>query len=145
MVAPVRSCLPFIQWLLLAVGCWLIVAVAPLRSAEGERETGDDAAGQPPAVADEPPPHSPSAEGLPARRMLTFAFGMLAAILIGGTLLLALVVLWGNRARRLARSPLPPVSKQDDLWFLKPKKSLDPAEGEPRGNAEPGETAGDSG
>lgn len=46
---------------------------------------------------------------------------MWAGIIFGGVILLALVVMWGNRTRRLARSPLPPVAKRDELWFLKPK------------------------
>jgi hypothetical protein len=61
------------------------------------------------------------------RHALSFGLAMLAGIIVGGTMLLVLVVVWGNRTRRLARSPLPPVSKRDELWFLKPKK--DPGEG----------------
>jgi hypothetical protein len=55
---------------------------------------------------------------------LSFGFFLLACIIAGGALLLTLVVTWGNRARRLARSPLPPVSERNELWFLKPKKPL---------------------
>jgi hypothetical protein len=53
---------------------------------------------------------------------LSLGFILLACIIMGGALLLALVVTWGNRTRRLAQSPLPPVSERDELWFLKPKK-----------------------
>jgi hypothetical protein len=56
------------------------------------------------------------------KQALSFGLVMLAGIIVGGTMLLTLVVVWGNRARRLARSPLPAVSKRDELWFLKPKK-----------------------
>ena len=55
---------------------------------------------------------------------LSVGFVLLACIIVGGALLLTLVVTWGNRARRAARSPLPPVSERDELWFLKPKKPL---------------------
>jgi hypothetical protein len=53
---------------------------------------------------------------------LSLGFFLLACIIVGGALLLTLVVTWGNRTRRLARSPLPPVSERNELWFLKPKK-----------------------
>ena len=53
------------------------------------------------------------------------ALMMWAGIIFGGVILLALVVMWGNRTRRLARSPLPPVAKRDELWFLKPKPTED--------------------
>jgi hypothetical protein len=55
---------------------------------------------------------------------LSVGFVLLGCIIVGGALLLTLVVTWGNRARRAARSPLPPVSERDELWFLKPKKPL---------------------
>jgi hypothetical protein len=53
------------------------------------------------------------------------AFMMWAGIIFGGMILLVLVVMWGNRTRRLARSPLPPVANRDPLWFLKPKPPAD--------------------
>jgi hypothetical protein len=59
------------------------------------------------------------------RKAIGQAFAMLAAIIMGGTLLLLLVVMWGNRARRLARKPLPTVARRDDLWFLKPKPTAE--------------------
>jgi hypothetical protein len=64
------------------------------------------------------------------KRSLWLAFLMLAGIIIGGTLLLTLVVMWGNRTRRLARKPLPPVAQRDELWFLKPKPDVDGSTGE---------------
>jgi hypothetical protein len=64
------------------------------------------------------------------KRSLWLAFFMLAGIIVGGTLLLALVVMWGNRTRRLARRPLPPVAQRDELWFLKPKPDVDDSTGE---------------
>jgi hypothetical protein len=73
-------------------------------------------------------PGEPSpAEPLAKKQALSFAFVMLGCIIVGGAMLLALVVIWGNRTRRLAQSPLPPVAKRDELWFLKPKK--EPPEG----------------
>lgn len=59
----------------------------------------------------------------PAKRQaLSTGLLLLGGIIVAGTFLLALVVIWGNRARRLAQRPLPPVAKRDELWFLKPKK-----------------------
>ena len=57
------------------------------------------------------------------------AFMMWTGIIFGGVILLALVVMWGNRTRRLARSPMPTVAKRDELWFLKPKPPADDAVG----------------
>jgi len=56
---------------------------------------------------------------------VSLAFIMFAGIIMVGSLFLALVVIWGNRTRRLARTPLPPVAERDELWFLKPSKSAD--------------------
>jgi hypothetical protein len=63
-----------------------------------------------------------AAEPLAKNQALMFAFVLLGCIIVGGAMLLALVVIWGNRARRMAQSPLPPVAKRNELWFLKPKK-----------------------
>lgn len=47
-----------------------------------------------------------------------------AYVLFGGVLLLlvalfTLILLGGSWARRLARTPLPPVKRPDELWYLK--------------------------
>ena len=47
---------------------------------------------------------------------------MIGGILIAGVGLLALVIIWGHRVRRIARQPLPKVTQRDELWFLKHKK-----------------------
>jgi len=123
--------------LLLAGGVWVVLVSSPVLAADDDAQARDVAAEDSPAQV--PPPESRA-----NKRLLTLAFGMLAAILIGGALFLTLVVLWGNRARRLARSQLPPVSKQDELWFLKPKKNAgDPDE--PEGQMPPGPTPGSPG
>ncbi len=58
---------------------------------------------------------------------LSLGLVMLAGLIVGGAMFLALVVIWGNRARRLARRPLPPVAQRDELWFLKSKKDAEEA------------------
>jgi hypothetical protein len=83
--------------------------------------------------------HSIAADPQSKKQALTLGFIMLGCIIVGGTMLLALVVMWGNRTRRLARSPLPPVSKRDELWFLKPKKNADEdLDGEMKDTPNPG-------
>jgi hypothetical protein len=57
------------------------------------------------------------------RKTVAQAFLMLGGIIVGGTLLLLMVVMWGNRTRRLTRQPLPAVAKRDELWYLKSKPS----------------------
>ena len=68
------------------------------------------------------------------------AFMMWGGIIFGGVILLTLVVMWGNRTRRLARSPLPPVAKRDELWFLKPKPPA--ADADPAGPSDSGSNSG---
>ncbi len=104
-------------WLVL-FWLWLLIP-NPVRSDErAESES--------PAKAAENETADPScAEGIdtPAKRQaLSLGLFMLGGIIVTGTLLLILVVMWGNRTRRLAQSALPPVAKRDELWFLKPKK-----------------------
>ena len=106
--------------LLFASGLWLFhFGFAPALRAEPVGDGHGTAAA--PDISDHPPPSS-AADEQAKRQALSFGFIMLAGIIVGGALLLALIVIWGNRTRRLAQSPLPPVSKRDELWYLKPKK-----------------------
>jgi hypothetical protein len=51
---------------------------------------------------------------------------MIGGILICGVGLIAIVLLWGSRARRIARQPLPRVAPRDELWYLKGKPDTAP-------------------
>ena len=51
---------------------------------------------------------------------------MIGGILICGVGLLAMVLLWGSRIRRIAREPLPRVAPRDELWYLKGRREPDP-------------------
>jgi hypothetical protein len=94
-------------------------AVEPAFAAEAP--AGDTAEAAEPS--ERPSPGQSSATDLQKKNQaLSFAFVMLGCIIVGGAMLLALVVIWGNRTRRLAQSPLPPIAKRDELWFLKPRK-----------------------
>jgi hypothetical protein len=98
-----------------------------------ERAFAIEAPGENP-VSDAPDDsHGPGEHGaadpMTKNQLLSFAFVMLACIIVGGAMLLALVVIWGNRTRRMAQSPLPPIAKRDELWFLKPKKEADDGAG----------------
>lgn len=64
-------------------------------------------------------------EGAARRRAYSMGIVMLGAILICGVSLVALVLLWGHRVRRIARQPLPKVAQRDDLWYLKAKDKPD--------------------
>lgn len=109
---------------LLAVGCWLCLCLAtapglhaaPLNrgaptnsDADGAKSAATDAEGKRAAVDPE------------LKNWIWQAFLMLAGIIIGGTMLLVIIVMWGNRVRRFARKPPPTIAKRDELWFLKPK------------------------
>jgi hypothetical protein len=79
------------------------------------------AAADEPARADEPAPILEDDEEA-RRRAYSTGMVLIGGILITGVGLLAIVLLWGNRARRIARQPLPKVTARDELWYLKGKK-----------------------
>jgi heme/copper-type cytochrome/quinol oxidase subunit 2 len=66
-------------------------------------------------------PIAPADEEQARRRAFSTGVVMLGVILICGVALIAIVLLWGNRTRRIARQALPKVSPRDELWFLKHK------------------------
>ena len=77
-------------------------------------------------VAEDARPESPSETDYDDEKARGQAYQagvlMIGGILIAGVGLLALVMIWGNRMRRIARQPLPPVAPRDELWFLRNKK-----------------------
>jgi hypothetical protein len=99
---------------------WLGQIAVGLSHAEESPAGGDRAAAAPSERRS--PDQSSAADLQKKNQTLSFAFVMLGCIIVGGAMLLALVVIWGNRTRRLAQSPLPPIAKRDELWFLKPRK-----------------------
>ncbi len=112
----------FQSWLF--VTGWFCLAIAS--------QSGIAAGQELPAKSDAPLVQQPAAPGAGPvtdpqlkKQAVSLAFAMWVGIIFGGAILLTLVVMWGNRTRRLARSPLPPISKRDELWFLKPKPSTD--------------------
>jgi len=117
------------------VAILIVVGLTFGRTARSGEPAADDRQ-RPALAADErlddadrsPPPQART-------HVLSLAFILLACIIAGGALLLTLVVTWGNRTRRLARSPLPPVSERDELWFLKPRKPLPEGENDAQNEA----------
>ncbi|HUQ71137.1 MAG TPA: hypothetical protein VM165_16540 [Planctomycetaceae bacterium] len=82
-----------------------------------------------PAVT-EPVPPEKLAEN-PEKRLRAMAgLAALAGIAIVGVALLALIIIWGRRLRRINRQDLPEAPLKDELWFLKPPKTP-PAESSP--------------
>lgn len=117
-----------IGWLVAVCSMWLTTA-ATLGVAVGQEAPANP---DPPEVQEPVESIPPTAtDPLLKKKAVWLAFAMWAGIIFGGVILLALVVMWGNRTRRLARSPLPPIAKRDELWFLKPKPSADDAEPPP--------------
>lgn len=70
----------------------------------------------------QPAPHDTEAR----ERARQLGVVMLGGIVIIGIALLAFVLIWGNRVRRTAREPLPPVARVNEMWFLKPPKKQGP-------------------
>ena len=68
-------------------------------------------------------------------RVATAAIFLLALVAFTGLALLALVIFWGYRTRRIARSPLPATRQGDPFWYLRPKKGL-PEDGKDRSGSE---------
>ena len=133
----VQARFPFRCQRLLMAGCWLSLCLSAGGVVTAAPADADGPGEDPVAVqADEVDPKTRDPKQ--TQKSLWLAFMMLGGIIVGGTLLLLMVVMWGNRTRRFARSPLPNVAKRDELWFLKPK----PATGEPEEQAEPDENHG---
>jgi hypothetical protein len=90
-----------------------------------------------PAAADRPPsdvvgfPVNDPRQDEARRQAKDLGIVLLGGILIIGTALVAFVMIWGHRIRRTAREPLPPVSRLNELWFLKPQHRPGPAEENP--------------
>ena len=55
-------------------------------------------------------------------RVATVAISLFALVAFAGLALLALVIFWGYRTRRIARSPLPPARQLDPFWYLRAEK-----------------------
>lgn len=66
-----------------------------------------------------------------SKQAATIGFLLLAVITFTGLTLVALVVVWGHRVRRVVRGPLPAQSARDEFWYLRP----------PKDRAEDGESA----
>jgi hypothetical protein len=68
---------------------------------------------------------APAAETEAERRHKTRVVevaGLLLLLLVaGGVLLIATVIVWGARARRIVRAPLPSRPELDPLWYLRKK------------------------
>lgn len=62
---------------------------------------------------------------------------LFALVVISLAALLGFALVWGARARRTAREPLPPAPRGDELWFLK-SKSSDKSPGPKSHSGEPG-------
>lgn len=73
-----------------------------------------------------PPTEEPadnSIEDGRARRRAMAGLAAVAGIAIVGISLMALIIIWGRRLRRLNRQPLPASPLKDELWFLKPSST----------------------
>jgi hypothetical protein len=105
----------------------------PLRAQEPASQPTAEAEPQsPPKIEVLPANPQPTAPAKGAERsnmLASAAFLLLMGIVTLGVLLLAVVLLLGSRARRLARAPLPEIPPQDPDWFL--RKKLEPPDDSP--------------
>ncbi|HEY3965038.1 MAG TPA: hypothetical protein VGM05_10850 [Planctomycetaceae bacterium] len=114
---------------LLLIGCWLSVCLASAPDLQAAPVDGKAADAEPSAAPADEEKRVPVDPEL--KRWVWQALLMLGGIIVVGTLLLMVVVMWGNRTRRLARKPLPQIAKRDELWFLKPKPPTSRLEQQP--------------
>ncbi len=118
------------------VRCWLFVIVCALAAGTVNAEPPSAAAASTPA-ADSASDTSLESTELAAGsdaitldrkkeedKAKTLGIVLLAGIAMLGVLLLAIVLVWGSRIRRLARNPLPVQCRGDELWYLRAKKEL---------------------
>lgn len=88
--------------------------------AEATGEGGDETANaSSEATKDASPESLPEEEKREGRQKVVAAAFLLMGILGLGLFLLALVLWWGFRVRRLVRRPLPKAGPGDELWYLK--------------------------
>ena len=73
-----------------------------------------------PARAQDGEGQEPGAED--KERVAAAAIFLLVLVVFTGLALLALVIFWGYRTRRIARSPLPAARQSDPFWYLRPEK-----------------------
>jgi hypothetical protein len=76
------------------------------------------------------------------RAIVQVAALALVGILLLGTFLVVLPIVWGHRLRRMSRQPAPSCAPSNPFWFLKPSQ---PKAGETlTGEAEDGSTGTDA-
>jgi hypothetical protein len=121
-------------------GClWLVLsrgAAAVGQEPESPEPTAGGQADSSPETGPANPRQQPADRDAARQRAYSLGVVMIGGILILGVGLVALVLLWGNRMRRIARQPLPKVAPRDELWYLKSKKEP-AAESEPEDEEEP--------
>jgi hypothetical protein len=108
-----------------------LAGVAPRRSLRAQEpasettvETGHQSAPPIEVLPANPQTNAPPDGTERSNMLVSAAFLLLMGIVTLGVLLLAVVLLLGSRARRLAREPLPEIPPQDRDWFL--RKPLEP-------------------
>ena len=120
----VRAAWPALVALLLASGGWP-AAIFPADIGDPPRPAARVEGAQP-----APDPQAAARTRAQQRRLMA-GLVIVAGILALGLALIALVIVWGHRARGVSRRPLDSAAEGDPLWFLKPEKpaSESPARG----------------
>ena len=95
--------------------------------AEEKKETKTPAAGS--AVVSESPTKPRMTEAAREKRKedtINTVYVLLLGIILMLVALFTIVLLGGSWARRIARTPLPPVKRPDELWYLKNPEEAEP-------------------
>ena len=141
MLAPIRvTFVRFTRLLVCGIVCWTVLSSGSLAVAQSH-----DSSEEPQPARDADSTEAANAP-TPAQReqIATVAVTMLAAILFGAIFLLALILIWGRRLRRLARASTPKPTAVNETWYLKPDKEDTPTRSDDSEDIPPRQSETDS-
>lgn len=119
MLVPIRvTCVRFTRLLLCGLVCWWVLSsgsATVAQSHDSSKETRVPGNADSAQAANAPTPAQ-------REQIATIAMTMFAGILCGAIFLLALILIWGRRLRRLARASTPKPTAVNETWYLKPDK-----------------------
>lgn len=93
-----------------------------------EQSAGESEEGLPAESSSAAENEAEQAKRKAAKQKVVAGMMVVGGLLCGGIAVLVLIVLWGQRTRRILHSPLPEQHVGDELWYLRPPKSSLPGQ-----------------
>lgn len=130
-------------WVLVAAHAIVMLGIIA-QTTVASQQTGPTSS--PPAAGDQPNEEDEASnrEDVRKKRTVTVAIYLLWAVVFGVLAVLALMVIWGHRLRRIARKPLPRQTQTDAFWYLRPDKTLDVGDSPELSESDPDAESGTS-